>query len=160
MVNFPSYSGYPASYYWPGNERFKPYPGVYNQNTFPMTAAYVNPFGSVPPAATAWTNPVAGPSYTPPDLRANKREFTTTLLKSGLEILVGLSVYRRGADLGIKHLAKHFGAGAEYIGGLGLSFLASGLTGGIFSGIYQIMKTRSIDMKTLLNDTLWGGLGA
>jgi|GEM_PF-6893870 len=161
MASFPPYSGSPSYYSAPGAGRFNTDPGANRQNTFStgVGAPYTNPAWSTPNSSMSLPNNAESHRNAPADKTEDKRSLKTTLLKCGLEIVVGLAAFPFGAQLGERYLLKQCGDWANKVGGFGLSFILSALTGGIFSCIYQKVKNGTINTKTLLNDTLWGGFG-
>jgi hypothetical protein len=169
MASFPPYSGYPlynSAYSAPGAGRLNVYPGANNQNAFltstGMRAAYANPARSVPSLTPSLANNGGNSSDKP--LVGNseeKRPTKVTVLKCGLEMLVMTASILWGTlGGGIRPLINQFGVGAgKIIGGWIIPSVLAGFTGGIFSYVYQKMKTGAINTKTLVNDTLWGTIG-
>jgi len=160
MASFPPYSGSPSYYSAPGAGRLNTDPGANRQNTFSpgVGAPYTNPAWSAP---IPLTNTSASSSNQSTNKPEEKRPTKVTFLKCGLEILVCTVAILAGTlGGGSKYLVNKFGTRAgTMIGGWIIPMMLSGLTGGIFSCVYQKMKNGAINAKTLLNDTLWGTIG-
>lgn len=116
----------------------------------------------LPAPALSYNVPLAPQNAVPMAPSASKsdkdRPFTITMVKMAAECGVGLGSFYAAKPLGVKYLTK-LGEHAALGGGVIGAVVGGALTGAVFSGVYQKMKTGTINTATFIKDTLLGAIG-